>query len=207
MRYTGQAGRLYIQTLKTTVPGDAGNRRFCLLGSIPNPLNSVSRWLRLCEPDRFFEKMPLPFAGQFAIMLVSQFRRLQKIPAGGGRKSAGTVRSRRMKFCEKGFGGGSHQQAKTDFRRSRRKSVLSICGNKYTACYNGDTPKNGGDGRPMQRPTPKLQWEGTGLTRHCLSCHARLRKLSAGPPIAAFDLRRLRSGQHRPLVSHSKLNR
>ena len=25
-----------------------------------------------------------------------------------------------MKFCEKGFGGGNHQQAKTDFRRSRR---------------------------------------------------------------------------------------
>ena len=106
----------------------------------------------------------------------------------------------------KGFGTLS-QQAKTDFRRPRRKSVLSICGNKCTACYNGDTPKNGGDGRPMQRPTPKLQWEGTGLTRHCLSCHARLRKLSAGPPIAAFDLRRLRSGQHRPLVSQSKLNR
>jgi hypothetical protein len=29
---TGQAGRLYIQTLKTTVPGVAGNRSFCLLG-------------------------------------------------------------------------------------------------------------------------------------------------------------------------------
>ena len=28
--------------------------------------------------------------------------------------------------------------------------------------------KKGGD-RPMRRPTPKLQWEGTGLTRHCLS--------------------------------------
>ena len=46
----------------------------------------------------------------------------------------------------------------------------------------------------MQRLTPKLQWEGTGLTRHCLSCYARLCKLSAGPPIAAFDLRRLKSG-------------
>ncbi len=29
-------------------------------------------------------------------------------------------------------------------------------------------PKKGGD-RPMRRPTPKLQWEGTGLSRHCLS--------------------------------------
>ena len=202
------ASRAFVYTnAQNGLPALPETAGFACWGSIPNPLNSVSRWLRLCEPDRFFEKMPLPFAGQFAIMLVSQFRRLQKIPAGGGRKSAGTVRSRRMKFCEKGFGGGSHQQAKTDFRRSRRKSVLSICGNKYTACYNGDTPKNGGDGRPMQRPTPKLQWEGTGLTRHCLSFHARLRKLSAGPPIAAFDLRRLRSGQHRPLVSHSKLNR
>ena len=138
---------------------------------------------------------------------VSQPLRLQKISAGDGREKCRNGAQPQMPICEKGFGGRSHQQAKTDFRRSRRKSVLSICGNKYTACYNGDTPKNGGDGRPMQRPTPKLQWEGTGLTRHCLSCHARLRKLSAGPPIAAFDLRRLRSGQHRPLVSHSKLNR
>ena len=73
-------------------------------------------------------------------MLVSQPRRLQKISAGDGRKSAGTVRSRRMEFCEKGFGGRSHQQAKTDFRRSRWKSVLSICGNKYTACKVGEAP-------------------------------------------------------------------
>ena len=28
----------------TTVPGDAGNRRFCLLGSIPSPLNRPLRW-------------------------------------------------------------------------------------------------------------------------------------------------------------------
>ena len=46
----------------------------------------------------------------------------------------------------------------------------------------------------MQRPIPKLQWERTGLTAHCLSCHARNGKLSAGPPIAAFDLRRLKGG-------------
>jgi len=49
--------------------------------------------------------MPFPVTGQFAITLVSQPYRFQKISAGGGRKSAGTVRSRRMKFCEKGFGG------------------------------------------------------------------------------------------------------
>ena len=113
--------------------------------------------------------MPFPFTGQFAIMLVSQPRRFQKSPPGAEGKSAGTVRSRRMKFCEKGVGGGSHQQAKTAFWRSRRKAVLSLCGNKDTACYNGDTPKTGEDDRPMQRPIPKLQWEGTGLTRHCLS--------------------------------------
>ena len=34
----------------------------------------------------------------------------------------------------KGFGMLA-QQAKTDFRQPRRKSVLSICGNKYTACH------------------------------------------------------------------------
>ena len=38
-------------------------------------------------------------------MLVSLPRRFQNISAGGRRKSAGTVRSRRMKFCEKGVGG------------------------------------------------------------------------------------------------------
>ena len=77
-------------------------------------------------------------------MLASQPCHFPKISAGGGRKSAGTVRSRRMKFCEKGFGGGSHQQAKTDFRRSRRKSVLSLCGNKDTACNFGDSSHRAG---------------------------------------------------------------
>ena len=47
--------------------------------------------------------------------------------------------------------------------------------NKLRRVYTGallatmvTPPKKGGD-RPMRRPTPKLQWEGTGLTRHCLS--------------------------------------
>ena len=39
----------------------------------------------------------------------------------------------------KGFGTLS-QQAKTDFRRTRRKSVLSICGNKCPACHFGGCP-------------------------------------------------------------------
>ena len=108
--------------------------------------------------------------------------------------------------CSRGLGYDPNKQ-KQRFPATPGTAVSSLCGNKDTACYNGDTPQKGGDDRPMQRFTPKLQWEGTGLTRHCLSCHARLRKLSAGPPIAAFDLRRLRSGQHRTLVSHSKLNR
>jgi len=34
----------------------------------------------------------------------------------------------------------------------------------------------------------------TGLTVPCLSCHARSCKLSSGPLIAAFDLRRLKNG-------------
>ena len=42
----------------------------------------------------------------------------------------------------KGFGTRS-QQAKTDFRRTRRKSVLSICGNKCTACKVGEAPSMG----------------------------------------------------------------
>jgi len=31
---------LYIQRLETAIPGVAGNRCFCLLGSIPNPLEN-----------------------------------------------------------------------------------------------------------------------------------------------------------------------
>ena len=152
--------------------------------------------------------MPLEkFCRGIEILPKCQFPRFSKIPPKGGREKRRNGAQPQNEILRKGVWGRCHQQAKTDFRRDRRKSVLSICGNKCTACYNGDTPKNGGDGRPMQRPTPKLQWEGTGLTRHCLSCHARLRKLSAGPSIAAFDLRRLRSGQQRTLVSHSKLNR
>lgn len=117
-----------------------------------------------------------------------------------------TCSQSRQRGCSRGLGRGPNKQ-KQRFPATPGTAVSSLCGYKDTACYNGDTPKNVGDDRPMQRSTPKLQWEGTGLTRHCLSCHARLRKLSAGPPIAAFDLRRLRSGQHRTLVSHSKLNR
>ena len=129
-------------------------------------------------------------------------------PCSAGTTAFGnrTCSQPRQRGCSKGLGRCPNKQ-KQRFPATPGTAVSSLCGYKDTACYNGDTLKNGGDDRPIQRSTPKLQWEGTGLTRHCLSCHARLRKLSAGPPIAAFDLRRLRSGQHRPLVSHSKLNR
>ena len=32
---------LFPQSLETAVPGSAGNRCFCLLGSVPNPLNNL----------------------------------------------------------------------------------------------------------------------------------------------------------------------
>jgi hypothetical protein len=49
----GKQGVCIYKRTKPAVSGIAGNRRFCLLGSIPNFLNSISRWLRLCEPDGF----------------------------------------------------------------------------------------------------------------------------------------------------------
>ena len=61
------------------------------------------------------------------------------------------------------------------------------------ASYNGEGPERVENLRSVQRQLPKLQWEGIGLTVHCLSFYARHGKLSAGPPIAAFDLRRLKS--------------
>ena len=45
-------------------------------------------------------------------MLVSQPCRFQKISARGGRKSAGTVRSRRIKFCKEGLGAGATNKQK-----------------------------------------------------------------------------------------------
>ena len=67
-------------------------------------------------------------------MLECQFPRFSKIPPKGGREKRRNGAWPQMAICEKGFWGRCHQQAKTDFRRSRRKSVLSLCGNKGTAC-------------------------------------------------------------------------
>ena len=74
----------------------------------------------------------------------------------------------RSRGCSRGLGYDPNKQ-KLRFPAMPETAVSSLCGNKDTACYNGDTPKTGEDDRPMQRPIPKLQWEGTGLTRHCLS--------------------------------------
>ena len=78
--------------------------------------------------------MPFPLTGQFAIMLASQPCHFPKISAGGGRKSAGTVRSRRMKFCEKGFGGCATNKQKLRFPATPATTVLSICIYKCPAC-------------------------------------------------------------------------
>ena len=72
--------------------------------------------------------------------------------------------------------------------------ILRTMGPLCIACYNGEGPERAENLRSVQRQLPKLQWEGIGLTVHCLSFYARHGKLSAGPPIAAFDLRRLKSG-------------
>lgn len=46
---TLQAGPLFPQRLETAVPGDAGNRRFCLLGPYPKPREQprCRGWLRV----------------------------------------------------------------------------------------------------------------------------------------------------------------
>lgn len=101
----GKQGVCIYKRLKLTVPGDAGNRKFCLLGSIPTPLNSVSRWPWLCEPEGFLKKCRFPLRGSLRLYWQASLAVFKKSPPGTGGKSAGTVRSRRMKFCEKGFGG------------------------------------------------------------------------------------------------------
>ena len=99
-----------------------------------------------------------------------------------GGATNGSAKPRR-KACSTGRGSGqsgawgrcvpvAHAQRRPSRRRDSEPQQAS--GDIKTispliACYNGDTPKTGEDDRPMQRPIPKLQWEGTGLTRHCLS--------------------------------------
>ena len=91
-------------------------------------------------------------------------------PCSAGTTAFGnrTCSQPRQRGCSKGLGRCPNKQ-KQRFPASPGTAVSSLCGNKGTACYNGDTPQKGGEDRPMRRPTPKLQWEGTGLTRHCLS--------------------------------------
>jgi hypothetical protein len=63
----GKQGVCIYKRSKPTISGDAGDRRFCLLGSIPNPLNSVSRWLRLYEPDGFLKKCRFHLRGSLRL--------------------------------------------------------------------------------------------------------------------------------------------
>ena len=87
----------------------AGTPIFFCQASLALPLSSV---LMGVAPARF------PFAGQYSVRETNA----QPAPATGLFKGFGTL----------------SQQAKTDFRRRRRKSVLSICGNKCTACKLGE---------------------------------------------------------------------
>ena len=109
--------------------------------------------------------------------------------------------------CSKGFGGATTNKQN---ERPARGGTFIFCtmGPSCIACYNGEGPESAeisalGGG-------PYLSYNGrvTGLTLHCLSCYARRGKLSAGPLIAAFDLRRLKHWSRSNIfVSHSKLNR
>ena len=129
-----QAGRLYIQTLKTTVPGDAGNRRFCLLGSIPSPLNRPLRWsgygsasLTDFENAVSCHGTVCDYAGKPASPFSKNLRQ-------GREKKCRNGAQPQNEILRKGVWGRCHQQAKTAFRWSRWKAVLSLCGNKDTAC-------------------------------------------------------------------------
>ena len=97
----------------------------------PSPILPLSDSGQECRPVSVF-----PFSGKAG----TTFFRFSN-----GRKPRLSLRSRDNSVREpnaqpapapglfNGFGMLS-QQAKTGFRRSRRKPVLSICGNKYTAC-------------------------------------------------------------------------
>ena len=86
----------------------AGTPIFFCRASLVLPFSSV---LMGAAPARFH------FVGQYNVRETNA----QPAPATGLFKGFGTL----------------SQQAKTDFRRTRRKSVLSICGNKCPACHFG----------------------------------------------------------------------
>ena len=118
----------------------ASGRRYCLRQSCVRPERpsgcaqlhggAVTTSLFLCRANRklpFFKSLMgaaparFHFAGQYSVRETNA----QPAPATGLFKGFGTLA----------------QQAKTDFRRPRRKSVLSICGNKCPACNFGECPK------------------------------------------------------------------
>ena len=102
-------------------------------GSTPNPLNSVSRWLRRYEPDGFL-KNAITFYGVVCDYAGKPASPFSKIPPKGGREKRRNGAQPQNEILRKGVWGRCHQQAKTAFRRSRQKAVLSLCGNKDTAC-------------------------------------------------------------------------
>jgi hypothetical protein len=71
---------------------------------------------------------------EFEILPEYRFSRFSKIPPKGGREKRRNGAQPQNEILRKGVWGLCHQQAKIDFRRSRRKSVLSICGYKCPAC-------------------------------------------------------------------------
>jgi hypothetical protein len=63
----------------TAMPETAG-----FVGKHPKPFEQRFTLAAALRAWRIFEKMPFPFTGQYAIMLVNQPRRFLKISAGGG---------------------------------------------------------------------------------------------------------------------------
>ena len=80
---TLQAMPLYIQRLETAVPGFAGNRCFCLLGSIPNPLNRPLRWSGCAAFRRFRLPSAVDFPLPAPLRGLRFFRRDRRVPIKG----------------------------------------------------------------------------------------------------------------------------
>ena len=134
----GRSGMTWTPSFLLLAPANAhlltttaSGRRYCLRQSCVRPERpsgcaqlhggAVTTSLFLCRANRklpFFKSLMgaaparFHFAGQYSVRETNA----QPAPATGLFKGFGTLA----------------QQAKTDFRRPRRKSVLSICGNKCT---------------------------------------------------------------------------
>ncbi|MCI9666554.1 MAG: hypothetical protein HFF13_04750 [Angelakisella sp.] len=71
--------------------------------SVPH-YGNTNGCFRQCLWKNFVEELRFCRSANFPVFQKSRRRE--------GEKSAGTVRSRRMKFCEKGFGGGATNKQK-----------------------------------------------------------------------------------------------